>query len=100
MFLVVGGQMRADLSVGQDWVLGRGLGVGEVQQPTCPGFPVKKSRTLYFKRAPRAFHASVARGLFGLPTPRLGPADLDSAGFSAVGRSSWVFGRELSPMNQ
>ena len=30
----------------------------------------------------------------GWPTAWLGPADLDSAGFSAVGRSSWVFGRE------
>jgi len=30
----------------------------------------------------------------GWPTARLGPADLDSAGFSAVGRSCWVFGRE------
>ena len=29
----------------------------------------------------------------GWPAARLGPADLDSAGFSAVGRSSWVFGR-------
>ena len=42
---------------------------------------------------PRAFHASVARGLFVLAGARLGPADLDSAGFSAVGRSSWVLGR-------
>ena len=29
----------------------------------------------------------------GWPAVRLGPADIDSAGFSAVGRSSWVFGR-------
>ena len=35
VFLVVGGQMRADLSVGQDWVLGRGLGVGEVHGTAC-----------------------------------------------------------------
>ena len=30
----------------------------------------------------------------GWPSAWLGPADLDSAGFSAVGRSGWVFGRE------
>ena len=30
----------------------------------------------------------------GWPSAWLGPANLDSAGFSAVGRSSWVFGRE------
>ena len=30
----------------------------------------------------------------GWPTAWLGPADLDSAGFSAVGRSGWVFGSE------
>ena len=38
--------------------------------------------------------AEASRPPPGWRAARLGPADLYSAGFSAVGRSSWVFGRE------
>ena len=60
-----------------------------------PGDPVCAAGPLGTSSVLRALSMQVwPAASSGWPTAWLGPADLDSAGFSAVGRSSWVFGRE------